>query len=139
MSTADVYRTYMQNQVQTLPPEKLVLMLYDGALKFINQGKQACEVRDIEKTNYYLGRAQAILAELMGNLVKEAGEIAEHLFALYDYMYRRLVESNINKDPQPIDEVYDLLHDLRNTWAELIRMNLAKPLETSVQRKGLIV
>lgn len=121
MNTARAYQTYQQNQVQTLSQEKLVLMLYEGAIKFTVQGKEACEKKDIEKTNYYLGRTQAILAELMANLNRDVGQVAENLFALYEYMYRRLVEANVKKDIVPMEEVAGMLRELRDTWVKVMK------------------
>lgn len=112
----DACSTYLENQVQTQPPAKLVLMLYDGTLRFLRQGKEAILAKKYDRTNYYLGRAEDILLELTASLNLEAGEVAKNLQALYDFMYRRLVEANMEKNPDKVDEVYRLLDGLRDTW-----------------------
>lgn len=112
----DACSTYLENQVQTQPPEKLVLMLYDGALRFLRQGKEAILAKKYDRTSYYLGRAEDILAELTASLNLEAGEVATNLRSLYDFLYRRLVEANVEKNPDKVDEVYRLLNELRDAW-----------------------
>lgn len=115
----DKIQLYQQNQIQTQPPEKLVTMLYDGATRFISQAVRAVEQKDFEKTNYYLGRAEDILTELMVTLDREAGgEIAENLYNLYDFMYRWLVQANVKKDPAMMRQVERLIKELRDTWEE---------------------
>lgn len=118
MNSVKAYQVYQQNQVFTAPQEKLVTMLYDGALRFINQAKQGIEEKDIEKANQNFIKAQRILAELMGNLDRSVGEVAENLFSVYDYMYRSLVEANIKKDGEKAQEIYDMLKELRDTWVQ---------------------
>ena len=118
MNMARAYQVYQSNQINTVSQEKLVTMLYDGALKFILQGISGIEENDFNKKNTNFIKAQKIIAELMGNLNRDVGEIADNLFSLYEFMYRKLVEANINKDVKLAREVYNLLSDLRNTWVE---------------------
>src|SRR5690554_4867718 len=118
MNMARAYQTYQSNQVNTVSQEKLVTMLYDGALKFIVQGINAIEEKDLEKKNTNFIKAQKIIAELMGNLNRDVGEVADNLFLLYDFMYNKLVEANVKKDVKTAKEVFDLLQELRNTWVE---------------------
>jgi len=115
---ARAYQAYQTNQVNTVSQEKLVTMLYDGALKFIMQGINGIEENNLEKKNTNFIKAQKIIAELMGNLNRDVGEIADNLFSLYEFMYSKLVEANVNKDVKLAKEVYTLLSDLRNTWVE---------------------
>jgi flagellar protein FliS len=116
------YQAYQENQVQTQPQEKLVLMLYDGALRFIRQAQDAVAARRYDETSYYLGRAQDILSELMLTLNLEVGEIAHRLYALYDFMYGHLVQANLKKDARMMAQVYRLLSELRQTWEEATRI-----------------
>jgi len=115
------YQAYIQNQVMTAPKEKLVLMLYDGMVRFIKNAMVACGEGNIEATNNNLLKAQSILFELMGSLDHEAGEIAENLLLIYDYMQRRLVEANIKKDVSMMEEVKGMAVELREAWQQSIK------------------
>lgn len=121
MATSDPYRIYQENQVQTLSQEKLVLMLYDGAVKFCGQALEAIDKKDYARTSYYLGRVQDILSELMLTLNREVGEIADNLYQLYDFMYRWLIEANTKKSTKHIIDVKNMLAELRDTWEEATR------------------
>ena len=68
-----------------------------------------------------LTRAQDILGELMGSLNLDAGDVAHNLFKLYEFIQYRLIVANVRKSAEPIDDVVQLLGDLRVTWAEAIR------------------
>lgn len=114
---AQQYRT---TQVGTADPARLVLMMYDGAIRFARQGSESIRDGDIEGANTNLGRAQDIVTELMGALNMETGAIATNLQQMYDYIGRRLVEANVKKDQAPLAEAIDLLHELRDTWRQLI-------------------
>ena len=115
------YRAYMQSQVMTAPKEKLVIMMYDGILRFARGAKEACLRNDIEEANRSLIKAQSIVGELMGSLNFEAGEIAKSLFLLYDYMHRRLIEANVKKDPEIIEEVCGMAAELKEAWQQSLK------------------
>src|SRR5690554_3686627 len=90
------YDRYLETAVETASPARLIVMLYDGAIRFINNAIDAMQNRQYEQQNYYLQRAQKILAELISSLdFDKGGEIAENLFRLYTYMYNQLVEANL--------------------------------------------
>ncbi len=92
-------------------------MLYDGAIRFINEAAHAMQQRDYETQNAKLQRAQKILAELISSLdFDKGGEIAENLFRLYTYMYNQLVEANINDNLDRLQHVVQLLSELREAW-----------------------
>jgi len=112
---------YMEMQVQTAPAENLVLMLYDGALRFARQAKVSLAEGRMQDAHNDLTRAQDILGELMGSLNMDAGDVAHNLFRLYEFIQYRLIVANVRKSAEPIDDVLQLLGDLRATWAEAIR------------------
>ncbi|SJZ44063.1 flagellar export chaperone FliS [Selenihalanaerobacter shriftii] len=127
------YQKYQNTQVETSNQEKLVLMLYNGALKFVKQAKQGLKNNDYQVTNNCLIRTQNIINELMITLdMEQGGEIAQNLESLYDYMNRRLIEANINKSIEPMDEVINMLEELSDTWKQAMQ-NLKK--ERKVQKK----
>lgn len=112
------YKQYQQTAVETASPERLIIMLYDGAVKFINQAKISMNEGNIEETNKALLKTQDIISELMIGLNMEIGEVAQNLYNLYDYFKRRLVEANTKKDIAILDEVLGHLVELRDTWVE---------------------
>ncbi|MDX2186039.1 MAG: flagellar export chaperone FliS [Opitutaceae bacterium] len=125
-------RTYQAQAVLTAAPGQLVLMMYDGALRFMNIAKDAMQNSDenprrIELINTNIIKAQNILSELRANLNLEAGgEYATNLDRLYDYYLRRLFEANIRKDTAPLIEVEGLVRTLRDGWAEMLKTNEAQ-------------
>lgn len=127
MMPAAYARQYQNQAVLSASPGQLVLMLYDGTLKFLRQAidgfsPQHDEIQRIAVVHTALGRAGAILAELQSNLNHEVGgEYAANLDRLYDYYQRRLHEANIKKDVDAIREVMGLVTQLRDGWAEMLR------------------
>lgn len=110
---------YKSIQVETATPERLLLMLYDGAIRFATVAHAAMIDKQIETAHDHLLKTEAILIELMGSLNHEiGGELAKNLLALYEFMYHHLVQANIKKEPDRIQEVIDLLTGMRQTWAE---------------------
>lgn len=119
MITPNPYRKYQHNQIQTMPAGKLVVMLYDGAIKFLNQAIAALSQEDFEKTHNCLSRTQDIINELIVTLNFEAGSVAQNLYSLYEYMNYNLIQANIKKDEKNIMDVIKLLEDLRRAWVEI--------------------
>lgn len=108
---------YLETAVETASPARLIVMLYDGAIRFINEAIYAMQQRDYETQNARLQRAQKILAELISSLdFDKGGEIAENLFRLYTYMYNQLVEANINDDAARLEHVVGLMSEIREAW-----------------------
>lgn len=119
MLAQNPYAQYQQAQIETAPREQLLLMLYDGAIRFANIAKKAIEDKDYQTANTHCMKVQNILTELMVTLDMEVGgELAQNLFDLYDYMNRRTMEANLQKDPQPLDEILMHLKELRMAWAQ---------------------
>ena len=112
---------YMANTVNSASPEQLMLMLYDGAVRFISLGIQAIENGLIDKRAYYINKTSAIVSEFAATLDhSQDAKLAEDLDALYGYMLNRLMEANLKNDAAPLLEVKQLLSDLRATWAQAI-------------------
>jgi flagellar protein FliS len=111
---------YREGAVLTATPAQLVVMLYDGAGRFLRQGGAALAAGDLETAGAKLARAEAILDELLVTLDREAGgEVAEHLASIYLFCRRRLTEARLEREPGMVGEVAALLGDLREAWAEL--------------------
>lgn len=122
VGTADPYRQYRDNQVLTASPAELLLMLYDGALRFVRRAAAALEQQEYAEAHLYLGRAQQIVAELMASLDFEQGTLSENLFNLYEYIHFRLTEANLGRSGAPLGEVERMLLSLRESWAEADRL-----------------
>jgi len=110
---------YLEQKIMAARPEQLTLMLYEGLVRFLKQGKLFMNggKESFQKVNNSLQRAQAIMNELRSTLDMEF-DISENLDALYEYMVRRTVEANIDKDQEILDEVVGLAEELRDTWQE---------------------
>jgi len=116
-------KQYQTNQIQTATPEKILIMLYDGAIQFLNKAKKELEVKNIQEVHNNIMGAQKIISEFMHILdLKAGGEVAVNLYNLYEYMHFKLVQANIKKDVQMVDEVLGHLKDLKQTWEEAIRI-----------------
>lgn len=114
---------YRQNQVQTASREQILIMLYDGAIRFVAQARLAIEKGNRGGEIEPIKRAMAIVSELSNSLDHSiGGEIAENLDALYHFMIRSLTQANIKKEVEPLGVVENLLRDLRATWVEAIEI-----------------
>jgi flagellar protein FliS len=112
---------YLRDAVLTATPEQLQLMLYDGAIRFATQAREAIQAQDIENSYNLLVKAEAIVLEMQKGLNREvAPGLTEQMSRLYAYIYRRLVEANINKDLQALDDALRILTYQRETWALLV-------------------
>jgi len=117
--TYNALNQYKQSTVLTATPEELTLMLYDGAIKFMNIGKYHIENNNVVKAHEALTRAQDIIIELNASLNMEY-EISENLRGLYDFILERLVDANIYKKTEPIDESLEIITEMRDTWKEVM-------------------
>lgn len=119
-SMARAAQAYYQTQVQSQSPLELVVMLYDGALRFLHQAAEAIGRRDLVAKRDTMSRSLAIISELQNSLNMEAGgDVAQRLDALYTYMSGRLVDANIRNSAEPIHETIRLLTMLRSAWVEI--------------------
>jgi flagellar protein FliS len=123
MSATSIYSKMQESAIYTMPPESLTLMLYDGALKFCNLGIRQLEEKNYPGVNESIQRVQDIIREFQITLNQDF-EVSQYFGAMYDYMYRRLVEANVQKDAEILCEVRDFLREFRDLWKEA--MALAK-------------
>ena len=108
---------YQQTAVGTQSKGRLIVMLYDGALKFMKLAIKKLEEGDYAAKGLYINRAQDIISELNAVLDMESGgEIAQNLRKLYLFMNRRLREANTKRDPEIIREVITLMEELNQSW-----------------------
>lgn len=110
---------YRESAVLSAPPELLVVMLYDGARKFLFQAGVAMREGQIELANRKLVRAEDIIQHLRDILDADQGEIAQNLEAIYVYCLRVLRQSRFDRDPAVLEHVSSLLGQLREAWAAI--------------------
>lgn len=121
MALNNPYAKYQENSVFTATPEELTLMLYNGLVKFIMKAQQSIEKKEIQQAHNDIVRAQDIVTELRSTLDLKY-DIAKQLDSLYDFMFFRLIDANINKDSKALEDVLKLAKDLRDTWSEAMKI-----------------
>jgi flagellar secretion chaperone FliS len=115
---------YQNNQILNASPEQILIMLYDGAIRFCRQAMHAMDNGDRKVQAEKISRSMAIVCEFANTLNHEVGgEIATDLDALYSFMTRELTNANVKNDRKSLVTVEDLLVGLRETWVEAIEIN----------------
>jgi len=113
----DAYSTYKEHRVMTASPGRLVVMLYDGAVRFCKQAVTQLEQGRIAEKGQSIARAIDIIQELDVSLnLEQGGQVARDLRRLYEFMLKRLVQANLRQDPEMIREVIRLLEELAEGW-----------------------
>ena len=112
---------YQRNAILTASPAELTLMLYEGAIKFCNIAKMAIEKGDVQKAHENIMRAQRVITEFRATLDHKY-PVWEDFERVYDYIYRKLVEANIHKDLEPLEEALKYIREMRDTWKEVMRL-----------------
>lgn len=115
------YNQYKENSVLTAQPEELTLMLYNGLVKFIMKAQHSISVNNLQGAHDNIVKSQDIILEFISALDKNY-EVSTNLLLLYEYMYRRLVEANIQKSAEILDEVLDFSKQLRDTWEQAMKL-----------------
>jgi flagellar protein FliS len=115
---------YNQNNINIETPEKLIEMLYEGALRFTSFAKKAIEKNDIEKKVYWINRSINIFTELLISLdVEKGGDIALYLTGLYEQQIKFLMEANVENNTEKLDIVIHVLKGLLEAWKEETQKN----------------
>ncbi len=115
---------YQNNQILNASPEQILILLYDGSIRFCRQAIQAMDAGDRVVQAEKISRAMAIICEFANTLNHEVGgEIATDLDALYSFMVRELTRANVQNDRKALETVANLLSGLRTTWVEAIEIN----------------
>ncbi len=116
-------KQYQKNQFETASPEQVLILLYDGAIQYLNKAKIAIGMNDLGQVQKNLTGCERIILEFMSTLdIKNGGSLAQNLYKLYDYLYNTLVDVNTSKDEKKVDEVLNHLTSLRDTWNKAIAM-----------------
>jgi|SRR3982074_3787964 flagellar protein FliS len=112
-------RAYRESAVLSASPERLIVMLYDGARRFLNQASVAMREGQVELSHLKLRRAEDILQHLRDTLDLDQGEIALRLQAIYLFCQRHLRQARLDRDPAKIEQVSSLLSGLRDAWSTI--------------------
>jgi len=115
------YDQYKENSAYTASPEELTLMLYNGLVKFIMKAQYAISKKDQQAAHDNIIKSQNIVQEFMATLDK-GYEVSTGLLLMYDYMLRRLVEANVQKSMEILEEVLGFAKELRDTWEQAMKL-----------------
>lgn len=110
---------YQRVDIETASQGKLIVMLFNGAIKRAEEAKRQLEKRHMPEVHRNLIRAQEILGELRGALNMKAGEIAQNLDRVYEYLQYLLVTANLRKEAEPIEQCIGFMVSIRDTWREV--------------------
>jgi flagellar protein FliS len=119
MGYTDCYRNYKQTRIYTATQKELLVMLYDGAIRFLKNACEGVDDGNIEKTHHSLIKAKRIIRELISTINIEQGELASNLLSLYNYIFRKIVEANVKKERRQIEECIRILSTLREGWTQV--------------------
>ena len=132
MSLSNPYAQYRQNSVETATPTRMVVMLYDGAIRFLTQALLEMAEKRYAEQSRLIGKAQSIIAHLHDTLNPDVGQaFAASLLGIYTTLLRTLTEANIRNQPQPVEDAIAVLRELRETWAEVDRACRPAPFRES--------
>ena len=125
MALPNAYAQYKNSKILTASPAELTLMLYEGAIKFCNIAITAIEQKDVEKAHINIVKTQRIIEHFRLTLDMKY-PVAQDFDRVYEYLARRLVQANIKKDKEIMEEILEHLHSMRDTWKEVMRINREK-------------
>ncbi|SKB57507.1 flagellar protein FliS [Lachnospiraceae bacterium] len=121
MLASDAYAQYNRNKILTASPAELTLMLYEGCIKFINIAIKATEDKDIQKANLNIQKAEKIIDEFRRTLDFKY-PVAKDFDVVYEYVGRRLIEANISKEKEILEECATHMRTMRDAWKEVMRL-----------------
>lgn len=125
MALPNGYEQYNKNKIMMASPAELTLMLYEGAIKFCNIAVMGIEQQDIEKSHNNILKVEKIIQYLRETLDMKY-PVSNDFENIYTYLERRLIEANLKKDKEIVEEVCEHLRSVRDTWKEVMRLNREK-------------
>lgn len=116
------YDSYKANELSTVSQGKLIVMLYEGAIRFLNLAVEKMEPKTYDVVNINILKCQDIISELMSSLnMEDGGKMSSDLLSIYIYMKKRLIEANMNKDTKILKEIIGYLTNLKTAWDEIAK------------------
>jgi flagellar protein FliS len=131
--------SYRETQIKTASKGKLVVLLYDGLIRFLDIALENLPKKRYDLVNENLLKAQDIIAELMMSLNFEAGDISNKLLSIYSFFNSKLIEGNIKKEQAPIAFVRRMSSDLRDAWNEISKKGKVPELDEMKKEGGIDV
>ena len=125
MALPQAYAQYNNSKIMTAAPSELTLMLYDGSIKFCNIAKDSIERGNLEKAHMNIVKAQRII-DYLRQTHDMKYEVAKDFENIYVYISRRLIEANMHKDPEILDEILTHMRSVRDNWKEVMKANGVK-------------
>lgn len=125
MALPNGYEQYNNNKIMMASPAELTLMLYEGAIKFCNIAIRGIEQKDMEKAHLNIVKVEKIIQYLRETLNMKYA-VAQDFENIYVYLNDRLLEANMKKDVEILEEVCEHLRSVRDTWKEVMRLNKEK-------------
>lgn len=125
MALPSAYAQYNNSKVLTASPAELTLMLYDGAIKFCNIAELSVEKNDIPRAHENIRKVQNIIGYLHSTLDMKY-EVSKDFDNIYSYLESRLVEANVKKDKEILEEINTHLHSIRDNWKEVMKAGAKK-------------
>ena len=125
MALPNAYAQYNNSKILTASPAELTLMLYEGAIKFCNIASLAIDQKDIEKAHLNISKAEKIIDHLRVTLDMKY-PVAQDFERVYSYLSERLIQANVTKDKEIVEEVCGHIRTMRETWKEVMRINREK-------------
>ncbi len=125
MALPGAYAQYKNSKVLTATPAELTLMLYEGAIKFCNVAMTAIDNKEIEKAHTNIIKTERIIDHLRMTLDMKY-PVAQDFERMYSYLSQRLLQANTSKNKEILEEVNGHLHEIRDTWKEVMRINKEK-------------
>lgn len=122
MALPSAYAQYKNSKILTASPAELTLMLYEGAIKFCNIAITAVEQKDIQKAHVNIVKVERIIDHFRKTLDMKY-PVAQDFERVYVYLEQRLMEANVKKDKEILEEILGHLHSMRDTWKEVMRIN----------------
>ena len=136
----NAHNEYQSNHVETADQKQLIVMLYDGAIKFLDKALLTIEnYKKYDDANRNILRAQDIITELMVSLdMDRGGEIAENLLNLYSYMKKELLEANVKKEKKGVEQVIKMLRELKEAWEKMEVVSSASAQPSAPKSAGFV-
>lgn len=131
-------KQYQRTEVETATPERVLILLYDGAIQFLNKAIIAIDENNIQEIHNNIVGAEHIIMEFINTLdFEQGGDFATKLSSLYYYFYNTLIEANLKKDKEKVQHVLTFLVDLRATWRQAIDMTMQDAQNIATQQQPM--